>query len=720
MEHIVLRNESSMASIVPGFEYDIFISYRQKDNLGSHWVSEFVEALKTELESTLKEEISVYFDINPHYGILETYDVDASLKEKLKCLIFIPVISRTYCDPRSFAWEHEFKAFVEMASKDQFGLKVKLPNGNVASRVLPVKIYDLRPDEIAKCESLIQGFLRGIEFVYKEPGINRPLKTDDDEKNNLNKTKYRNQINKLGNAIGDLIEGMLLPRAGEVQKDFTVSKTPRRKKKILYPVLGFITIFLPIVWLIIHQGDSPPEKTIAVLPFINLSDDPDQEHFCDGMTITLLNNLFSIGGLEISSSSSSMAFKTSKLSLPEKARSLNVKYLIEGNVTKAGDNVRIFVNLLNGNDGRVIWGKQYDTLMNVPNILGIHSEVARQVARELSVRLDPQFTGQLFPGQTSNYEAFDLLLRARNPNATEDRQALLEKAIILDPHFADAYASLAMYFIWSGGHGQDLSREIVIEKAQPLIEKALEIDNNSIMGHYAMAYLMLFYFWDFERVRKEYETVKRLSPSNSDVRQFFIDFLLASGEKRKGLRIARTAFKRNKNDPGYWQELALSLFYNGDEEKAMDIMEQAMQLHHSNFIILNTVRIYVYSNEWQQAIKTYSENYIDSVPYFKIPYFGGLLGISYFKAGEPEKADSCLQELLKAPDAKGSPSFFAAGVYTAMNRKDEALKMLQIAFNNKEVEMYWLKVEPMFRPLHGDPQFEDLLTKMGLSNKSGQ
>jgi len=113
-----------MPSLIPGFEYDIFISYRQKDNKGDRWVSEFVEALKTELESTFKEEISVYFDINPHDGLLETHDVSASLKEKLNCLVLIPIISRTYCDPNSFAWEHEFKAYIDLASGDQFGLKV--------------------------------------------------------------------------------------------------------------------------------------------------------------------------------------------------------------------------------------------------------------------------------------------------------------------------------------------------------------------------------------------------------------------------------------------------------------------------------------------------------------------------------------------------------------------------------------------------------------------
>src|SRR4030042_9607 len=116
-----------MPGFIPGFEYDIFISYRQKDNKGDRWVSEFVEALKTELESTFKDEVSVYFDINPHNGLLESHDVDASLKEKLKCLVFIPIISRTYCDPKSFAWENEFRAFVTQASQDQYGLKVKRP-----------------------------------------------------------------------------------------------------------------------------------------------------------------------------------------------------------------------------------------------------------------------------------------------------------------------------------------------------------------------------------------------------------------------------------------------------------------------------------------------------------------------------------------------------------------------------------------------------------------
>lgn len=120
-----------MSSVISGFEYDIFISYRQKDNKYDGWVTEFVTNLKKELEATFKEDISIYFDENPHDGLLETHNVDKSLEGKLKCLIFIPIISQTYCDPKSFAWQNEFCAYNNLANEDQFGRDIKLRNGNV-------------------------------------------------------------------------------------------------------------------------------------------------------------------------------------------------------------------------------------------------------------------------------------------------------------------------------------------------------------------------------------------------------------------------------------------------------------------------------------------------------------------------------------------------------------------------------------------------------------
>ena len=153
-----------MPSLIPGFEYDVFISYRQNDNR-SGWVTEFIESLQEELGATIKEPVSVYFDANPHDGLLETHNVDKSLEGKLKCLIFIPIISQTYCDTKSFAWNNEFCAFNKIAKEDLFGREVNLSNGNVASRILPIKIHSLDAGDQKALEAETNAALRAVEFI---------------------------------------------------------------------------------------------------------------------------------------------------------------------------------------------------------------------------------------------------------------------------------------------------------------------------------------------------------------------------------------------------------------------------------------------------------------------------------------------------------------------------------------------------------------------------
>ena len=289
-----------MASIIPGYEYDIFISYRQKDNKYDGWVSEFFDNLKREIEATFKEEISIYFDINPHDGLLETHDVDASLKEKLKCLVFIPVISRTYCDPKSFAWEHEFKTFIDNASHDQFGLKIKLLNGNVANRVLPIQIHDLNSDDKMLVEKELGGYLRSVEFIYKEPGVNRPLTPYDDEKINLNKTRYRNQINRAANAIEDIInslkyfqpvlesekqrQGYPLPESNKDKGNIKIRKEKPVKSGVLKlkPVIAIAVVLLAAIFVyskfikknpLDELRSSGDRISVAVMPFQNMTND---------------------------------------------------------------------------------------------------------------------------------------------------------------------------------------------------------------------------------------------------------------------------------------------------------------------------------------------------------------------------------------------------------------------------------------------------------------
>jgi len=225
-----------MASTLPNYEYDIFISYRQNDNKYDGWVTEFVNNLNKELEATVKDKVHIYFDSNPHDGLLETHSVNHSLEVKLKCLIFIPILSKTYCDSKGFAWTHEFVAFIENAKQDQFGLNIKLSSGNVSSRVLPVRIHDLDPDDLTLAESYI-GPIRSVDFIYHSPGVNRSLRPwDDDVIKNTKQPYYRDQINKVANAIDEILRGIKHAEKNKVRE-----KNPTVPIKVAEPAINKIT-----------------------------------------------------------------------------------------------------------------------------------------------------------------------------------------------------------------------------------------------------------------------------------------------------------------------------------------------------------------------------------------------------------------------------------------------------------------------------------------------
>ena len=198
-----------MASIIEGFEYDLFISYRQNDNKYDGWVTEFVTKLQQELEAVMKDKVSIYFDTNPKDGILETHQVDETITSKLKSLIFLPIISQTYCDTKSFAWNQEFIAYRKSADEDKFGRNILLQNGNTASRILPVKIHNIENEDIRLLENELSGVMRSIDFIYHSAGVNRPLRAKDDDVVESNyQVFYRNQINKVANAVKDIIQGI--------------------------------------------------------------------------------------------------------------------------------------------------------------------------------------------------------------------------------------------------------------------------------------------------------------------------------------------------------------------------------------------------------------------------------------------------------------------------------------------------------------------------------
>jgi tetratricopeptide (TPR) repeat protein/TolB-like protein len=483
-----------VASIIPGFEYDIFISYRQKDNKGDRWVSEFVDSLKDELESTFKEEISLYFDVNPHDGLLETHDVGDSLKDKVKCLIFIPILSRTYCDPKSFSWEKEFMAFIEQASKDQFGMKVRLPGGNVASRVLPIRIHDLDASDIALCESVTGGVLRGVEFIYKSPGVNRPLRPKEEKaQENLNNTLYRDQINKVALAIKDIILGLksgsVFPVIESDPKKEVIAETTKvqkkdpavRPSKIMWSGIvsgtGLLTLLIIAVLIVYpkifkHDKDPNPGSadkriSVAVLPFQNMTNDKKLSVLELSIQDDLINYLTNVEELKVDPSDKINGLlrvngitdyaHVSPSAASKISAKLGTDVYISGSIIQSGAEIRINVQLTDSKSGDVLRSFKPNGSFDGESIFPIVKSLAKDIENYLiisrlkeEVYIDPQRTGSSVSPDA--YRAFNIGQKAFANGDLSDAINYLKQAVGYDSnlvyatlHVGWAYLNLGNY-----------------------------------------------------------------------------------------------------------------------------------------------------------------------------------------------------------------------------------------------------------------------------------
>jgi TolB-like protein len=473
-----------MSSIIEGYNYDIFISYRQKDNKHDGWVTEFVDNLKGELESTFKEEISVYFDINPHDGLLETHDVYASLKEKLKCLVFIPIISRTYCDPKSFAWEHEFKAFVEQASQDQFGLKIKLPNGNVASRVLPVRIHDLETEDMKLFEVVTGGVMRTLDLVFKTAsGVNRPLKAKEDHPgDNINKTYYQDQINKVALAIKEIIHGMKTEPdyqiSGRTQDQVTFKEAVTKEKisksrwlvisgreKLLPALVAAAVMIVAGILLypkILKQDrlralqDSEGKISIAVMPFQNMTNDTLWNVWQEGIQNELINNLTNSEELKVRQMQTINGLIQSQGLInyasitPSIARNISLKLdadvFIYGSIKEAGSILRINAQLVDSKTEEVFKSFQIDEPPE--KILHIIDSISALVRNSFLIsKLEKELPRGSFKfSSTNSPEAYIYYINGRDAEGKDDHAAavkMFSQALEIDSNFIDAAVGLS-------------------------------------------------------------------------------------------------------------------------------------------------------------------------------------------------------------------------------------------------------------------------------------
>ncbi|MBN2863059.1 MAG: tetratricopeptide repeat protein [Bacteroidales bacterium] len=709
-----------MPSIIQGYNYDIFISYRQKDNKGDMWVSEFVEALKTELESTFKEEVSVYFDINPHDGLLETHDVDESLKEKLKCLIFIPIISRTYCDPKSFAWEHEFKAFVDQALQDKFGLKIKLPGGNVASRVLPVRIYDLDTADIELCESITGGILRGIDFIYMSPGVNRPLRADEDHpQDNLNKTYYRDQINKVANSIKELITG-IRQSEGKPAEVAVIGTQPasttgkwHRNKLIAGSAIVLILIILGILFL--PKLISPKEaieKSIAVLPFKNLSEESGNEYFTDGLVEDLLNRISVIEDLKVISRTSSEMFRDRGLqSVPEIARQLGVSYIVEGSVQRYGDRARVTVQLIDAINDDHIWSENYDR--DLVDIFKTQSEIAMGIASKLNAILTSGQETQMQENRTSSIKAFELYQMGRfywNKRTGDGYKTSIgyfEQAIDEDPDYGLAYAGLADTYNLMALQGW-IDEHEGRDKAVELATKALDLDGNLAEAYTVLGQIYDYVDWDWGKAEKVFRKAFEVNPSYATAHHYYSEHLSIIGQHAEARKHVNKAIELDPLAP-VLRRVSVKLYYNqGLFSDALREMQKCYELESDFPLAYYEYRIYWQLGDEEKAFQAFKKNYNQS--------YDLAAADSIFKTSGFDSVIDWWIEIAKTrAESEGYGMVSLAEMLGMIGKDEEALYWLERIGGFAEMPFHI-----HFKNLHDNPRYVALLDKMGLSEYWGK
>jgi TolB-like protein/DNA-binding winged helix-turn-helix (wHTH) protein len=461
------------------------------------------------------------------------------------------------------------------------------------------------------------------------------------------------------------------------------------------------------------RGGLTPIRSIAVLPLTNLSGDPAQEYYADGMTETLIAELAKLPGVRVVSRASVMQFKGSRTPLPEIARTLKVDGVIEGSVMRAGNDVRITAQLVDTRDDRHVWGEQYDR--ELARVLEIQREVARAVAAQISIALTPQQAARLEPPKPVDSRAQDTYFRAL-ALATEDPPGtirLLEEAVSIDPDFAAAWAALAIahsapFIVGFPDYDRGSAAGAAL-RARDAARRALALAPELGDAHAAMGLVHDLFDWDWPAAERELRAGVKLSSADPIVRSNLAFHLLFTG--RHGEAIAeheRWLAEAPNTKLARW--LRFFFLYNANQpEQLLLETTRALEAHPDDLTPLGmqwmaldllgryaeTVRGYERFAPELQRLQL-AENAAAVVTGWRT---GGRQG--YFRAWETI--------------ATGNRDWFsAAGCAAIRGDHDAAFAYLERTFEVRDPSMRRLIVDPWLAPLHSDPRFADLARRMDL------
>jgi TolB-like protein/Tfp pilus assembly protein PilF len=499
------------------------------------------------------------------------------------------------------------------------------------------------------------------------------------------------------------------------EEDRPVSTAPARisgfsfhNREFLFSVavsLAVAGIFGVYLWR--NSPERNQIRSIAILPLANLSGDPNQEYFADGMTEELTRDLAKIRSLRVISQASAMTFKGTKEPLSQIAHKLAVDGIVEGSIEREGDRVRIAIQLYDAKADQQVWAQPYVREMN--SVLEMQSDVARGIADQIELKLTSPEEARLSRSRPINPEALDLYLQGMEQlNTVNPKSAteLFRRAIEKDPSYSAPHAALAEVYDLLAERGLMPGDEASSqEKAEAL--KAIELDGSRPDGHLALGLAALYGSWDWNTLQRELARAKELDPNSARVHWAYSTYFNMIGRQDEALAEAKLAQQFDPVSARSFINLAIIYVALRQYDQAAIQIDQAKELDkdRGEHMILPGI-VYAEQGRYDDAIQVLQKLGDSPIPL-------GLLGNVYARTGRTAEARATISKLENQLEKSGVGRYEIAMIFVGLKDPDNAFKWLDKACQAHEYLTVLIKVEPTIDPLRSDPRFQDLIRRIG-------
>jgi TolB-like protein/DNA-binding winged helix-turn-helix (wHTH) protein/Tfp pilus assembly protein PilF len=469
---------------------------------------------------------------------------------------------------------------------------------------------------------------------------------------------------------------------------------------------------------LLGRPDPDAIRSLAVLPLENLSRDPEQEYFADGMAEALTTELAQISALKVISHTSVVQYKGTKKSLPQIAQELSVDAVVEGAVQRSGDKVEITVQLIHAPTDRHLWAKSYER--GLRDVLALQRDVAHAIADEIKAKLTPQEQARLTTARSINSEAYEDYLKGRFLLATQHERgvrkgmAYFQQAIQKDPHYALAYAGLAESYItlsqpWNGA----LSPKEALLQAKTAATKALEIDDSLGEAHSALAHVIELYDWDWQGAEKEYRRALELNPNSDTAHIWYGEYLQVMGRNEEAFVQVRQAMALDPLDAVLASDLGYTFYTARQYDQGILAFQKAFELEPDDGgAHMGLGWVYGEKKMYREAIAELEKavNLSNRTDEGSVASLGKVLGDS----GRKQEARKLLEELEERSKHRYISPYLIALVQIGLVERDQAIASLEQGYTDRDQWMMFLKVDPHMDDLRSDPRFKDLIRRVGL------